>query len=217
MPVPEKHPKALDRYHVFLQALAGLILVAAFPVSLLLPVRVSWENGPIEDAQVAILAAAAVLAFALGRRASSATRFLWFGVGIVWILLLGRELSWGAVFLDPIRTTDHGPTFSSSLLWYRPAVTPILAAAGAVAFGMIAWSRPVRVIRRLGQRRALPIRDILGFAAAMLISTAAEDHMGLTLAFWPGDLQILEEMVELSAYLFLFSGQAAVVRGLRDG
>jgi len=217
MPVSQMHPKTPWRYEIPAWGLAALIFVAAFPGSLLLPASVSWENGPIENAQAATLAAAAVLAFVLGRRTSTATRFLWFGAAIVWAILVGRELSWGAVFLDPVQMTDHGPTFSSSLLWYRPAVTPVVAMAGALAVAMIAWSRPVRITRKLGKKRGGPVRDILGFAAAMLISTAAEDHMGLSLSFWPGDLQILEEMVELSAYLFLFPGQAIVVRGLRDG
>ena len=65
-----------------------------------------------------------------------------------------QEAELGAVFLDQIRMTDRGPIFSFSLLWYRLAVTPVVAVAGAL--GMIAWSRPVRAVRRLGKKRACP-------------------------------------------------------------
>lgn len=46
----------------------------------------------------------------------------------------------------------------------------------------------------------------------MLVSTASEGHMGLGLGGWSGDHQVLEEAIELAAYLFLFSGQLKMTR-----
>lgn len=201
------------------QAIRGagvVMLVAAWALSLHAPVRISWENGLLENAQVAVLIAAAFLSALLYRRDDAGVRRLWIAAGVLWIILVARELSWGAVFLDPVCMTHHGPSFSSSLLWYRPAVTPIVALALIVAVIAFATSDPIAAFKRAWRHGSLPLFDFFAFAAAMLISTASEGHMGLDLGAWPGDHQILEEAVELAAYIFLLSGQLKLAGGVPD-
>ncbi len=198
-----------------IRAVGVAVLMAAWVLSLHAPIAISWENGLLENTQVFVLIAAACVSILLHRRGSDGTRRLWIAPGILWIILVGRELSWGAVFLPPVSMTDHGPTFSSSLLWYRPAVTPTVALALAVAVGAFVASRLVTIVRQGWQRRSLPAFDFAAFVVAMLISTASEGHMGLSLGAWSGNHQILEEAVELAAYVFLLSGQLKLAQGMR--
>ncbi|ENR03602.1 hypothetical protein DK68_456 [Brucella suis] len=41
----------------------------------------------------------------------------------------------------------------------------------------------------------------------MLLSTAAEGHVHLSIDWWSGQHQILEETIETAAYIFLFAAQ----------
>lgn len=194
---------------------AGLAcLVLAWPFSLYLPIRISWENGILENTQVFVLLATGVAACLAYRRDRSGHGNIWIAGAILWFLLAARELSWGAVFMTPVDMTPHGPTFSSALLWYRPAVTPAIAALLAVVVVYLCLSRPVGLVRKMAAQKSVPIVEFAGFTVAMLISTAAEGHMGMNLDAWTGDLQVLEETVETAAYLFLAAGQIKVLLGL---
>ncbi|QUS35039.1 hypothetical protein [Falsirhodobacter algicola] len=213
IPKPD-HPERLRSLWVAVRCAACALLAAAWALSLRAPLPVGWENGPLESAQVGVLLAGMIAALLLCRVGEGPSRRLWIAAAILWALLAAREMSWGAVFLDPIAMTDHGPSFSSSQLAYRPAVTPVVAALLLGAVIAFVMAGPRRIWTRVRQTRRLPLLDGLGVVAAMLLSTAAERHMGLSLGGWPGDPQILEEGVELAAYAFLLSAQFRIAEGL---
>ncbi len=94
-------------------------------------------------------------------------------------------------------------------------MTPIVCIAALVALGLVLVGRPVALWKDCVARSCLPVVEFAGFAAAMLVSTAAENHMGMSLAWWHGDLQVVEETVETAAYVFIAAGVARVSRVVR--
>ncbi|MCJ8139408.1 hypothetical protein [Falsirhodobacter halotolerans] len=189
-------------------AAGAALLILAWPFSLFLPVRISWENGVLENTQVVVLLVASIQACRTASSDVGRRTYIWSGAAILLIILTLRELSWGAVFQEPISVTTHGPTFSSSRLWYRPLVAPIIGAAAFGALLLILFGRPIAFLKECAANACLPLMEFLGFAIAMLLSTAAESHMGMSLDVWPGDLQVVEETVETAAYMFIAAGLA---------
>lgn len=197
-----------------LRWIGAAILVASLPLATILPVSFSFENGPIENTQVLIVFSGAIMALMFAMRDQTAQRWFWLAAVPVWLAMCGRELSWGAAFLPPVSITDHGPQFSSSLLWYRPYVTPGLFGALAVSIAAFLWGGGHRVFARLAMARQFPGGDIALFALSMLVSAAAEGKMGLSLPAI-GDAQVAEETAELAAYVFILSAQARVAIALQ--
>ena len=89
--------------------LAALIL--SVPLSLVLPTSIAFENGPIENFQVALLFGAVINSIRLmsSIRDQSARSFNLF-CALMFILLAVRELSWGRVFYQ-IDFDETGPEF----------------------------------------------------------------------------------------------------------
>lgn len=193
----------------YLRWLGLAILIASLPLSLVLPGWTSWENGPIEDAQTMVLLIGSLAAIAYAIRGQGRQKLIWLAVVPVWFAMCVRELSWGAVFLPPAGMTEHGPQFSTALLWYKPYVTPVLITLLILSIGSFAKGGGFSIFGRLFGHRLFPVRDIVAFVVAMLASAAAEGHMGLSLGSW-GEPQVIEEMAELAAYVFLLSAQARV-------
>ncbi|RMX04204.1 hypothetical protein D8I35_15495 [Corticibacter populi] len=105
-----------------------------------LPVRVGWENGFFEMGQnlVAILAVLVSLGMAWRRRVH-AQRRLWWTVALGWLLLLGCELRWGAVWLPPLAVAPRlGPQFDGAALPLQAAV-PLLAIAVLAVLALMVW------------------------------------------------------------------------------
>ncbi|RWR31780.1 hypothetical protein D2T29_09740 [Sinirhodobacter populi] len=193
----------------YLRWLGLAILVASLPLSLFLPDWTSWENGPIEDAQTLVLLIGGIIALAYAARGQGRQKLIWLAVVPVWFAMCARELSWGAVFLPPMGMTGHGPQFSASQLWFKPYIKPILLALLILSVASFAKGGGFGIFARLFSHRLFPVRDIVAFVVAMLASAAAEGHMGLSLGSW-GEAQVIEEMAELAAYVFLLSAQARV-------
>lgn len=191
-----------------------MILVASFPIATMFPVWIGFENGPIENTQAVILLAGAVMALIFALRDHTPQRWFWLAAVPIWLAMCGRELGWGAVFLPPVSISDHGPQFSSSLLWYRAQVAPVLIGTLALCVAAFVWGGGIRIFARLAATRQFPIGDIALFVFCMLVSTAAEGNMGLSLPAI-GDAQIVEETAELAAYLFILSAQARVAIALQ--
>jgi hypothetical protein len=105
-----------------------LAFLGCYPLSLLIPPAWGWENGVVENAQVLVLLGGCLLAWVAARRLDAGpARVLARCVMPLWLLLSGRELSWGAVFLPPIGFDITGPIYASRILWYRPLVAPVAA------------------------------------------------------------------------------------------
>lgn len=190
--------------------LLAAALLCCYPLSLVVPPQWAWENGIIEDGDVVVLGigfAWALVAW-LGTRQRQAA-LLARCVVPVWAILIGRELSWGAVLFAPASMTAAGPVFTSHDLWYRPFVTPVLVA-------LAAWSAWSAVRCRLDcQLHAVlasgrfPWPSLLVVLAAAVGSTCAEGHLTAWLAV--PHAQRFEELVELVGYCALVAVQAQVL------
>ncbi|QNP47221.1 hypothetical protein [Diaphorobacter aerolatus] len=194
-------------------------LLTTLPVSAVLPANWGWENGPLENAQALMLFAGAVTAmWAAVRQTEASTRALWWTAALVWLVMAGRELAWGAAFLAPRGFDDHGPIVSSSVLWYRPAVPWICAALLLIGLTAMwrssAWSR---VVARLHRERAWPWFRWLLLVVAMLMSAVAEEHtkQHLPFPYVPASTPIAEELFETWGYLALWLAQWQVMAHMR--
>jgi hypothetical protein len=104
-----------------------LLTALLLPVGLFLPAWWGWENGPIENMQVVILFAGAVLSWIMARHNTDRQMhnlYLW--LIPIWLLIVGRELSWGRVFFDSVSIGAGGPVFPSiRSIWYGRYVYPL--------------------------------------------------------------------------------------------
>ena len=127
-----------DPHRVHLQRCLLLGVFLCYPLSRSIPLDWGWENGIIENVQVAVLLAGlafAAIAWRRGPRGGAA--MLGLCVMPVWFLLASRELSWGAVFLPPLGFGPEGPVYSSRVLAYRPLSELVGYVALLVAQGVV--------------------------------------------------------------------------------
>jgi hypothetical protein len=190
---------------------AFAVFLSTYPLSYLLPARAGWENGAIENLQVIAYAIGFVQAGILAGRAERSWRALWLATMPIWFILAARELSWGAVFYSPSGFDEHGPKYQASkLLWYNDAVTPMAAlllflAVAAAAAGKI-WQK-LPVIAAAGE---VPVLEGLMVVVSVVLMTAAEHHMGMSLDSVLGEGQVFEELIELAGSLFLLVAQQRI-------
>lgn len=188
-----------------------LALFSCWPLSILLPPSWAWENGAIEDGDVIVLGIGFAWAFFSWLRARPGdVALLARAVLPIWLILIGREMSWGAVLFAPDHMTPEGPVFTSHHLWYRPFVTPVLC-------GLFAWSawsawrcRLDKQLYAVLERGRFPWLPMLIVLAAALGSSCAESHLRYCLATLQN--QRFEELTELVGYVALVVMQARVLR-----
>ena len=186
-------------------------LLACYPLSLVLPPDWGRENGILESLQVLALVGGCLLAlvvFVRLRPARLALLALW--VAPVWLLLAGRELSWGRAWRASPGLDAAGRALPADPLWFQPLIWP----GAALLVGWLVWSawhyRLDEVVRATLARRT-PWLVILVALGGALGSTCAEGHMSCTLDMVASRAQVFEELVELLAYLALCSLQAVVL------
>lgn len=192
-----------------------LALILSFPLSFILPQWLGWENGLLENIQaVTLLAGMLAAALAAGQQKGSVAAPLWWIAMPFWLVFLGRELAWGAAFLDPMGENQWGPTISSRVLWYRPAVPWIGTALLLLCIYWLLRHRVFsRVLVRLQQERAWPWFSLGIFALAMMASTNAEGHGFMRFQHWWGtQVVVLEELVETIGYFALYLAQWRLIR-----
>lgn len=182
----------MSRLPSWLQASRGewallAALAASLPASLGLPAGWSREGGLLENLQVTVLVMGCVLALLMALRSwpSQVARLaLW--VAPVWLLLAGRELSWGREWL--------GDT-----LWLQSLATP-----GAVVLvaclSLSAWRDRIDEPLRAALARRTPWMGLLVVLGGAMGSTCAEGHMSCDLALAETHAQLFEELAELLAY-----------------
>lgn len=179
-------------------SLAGLYLLLLYPLVHWMPPEIAWENGPIENAQLVPLALGAILSIKTYQQAGNkAYRRSWLYIAGAFLLMIGRELSWGRVFF-PRGIEEDGPVFYP--MSAIPGHTFIHAAIGLfmllVAFGLV---RHFPWKRALGK---MPARAILLSIAFVALAFSAEHVPGL----FSEDISMkLEEFAELGAYFLLWS------------
>jgi len=82
-----------------------------FPLSAMLPGYIGWENGPVESAQNVLLGAGFVMSMMYAvSHYERRWRQLWASIGVFYLVLLARELSYGRVFFRTALTPE-GPEF----------------------------------------------------------------------------------------------------------
>lgn len=172
-----------------------IILALDWFISSSLPAEVGWENGIIENAQVVVLAMGVILSRSF---ACYCKKGGFRGVTDIFLLMVGRELSWGRVFLTPTEVTDMGPCFPSmKTLAYWPVVY--------LCIGLLMLKILYNFYREIDWKFYLQKPIPLGFLVIIFISVImhylGEHNMiyGLT----HGQSQIYEEIAELVIYINL--------------
>jgi hypothetical protein len=203
-----------------------VLLIAVYPLARRLPERSSWENGWVEDAQIAILLIGfswAAWTWGKLRRApaariapgcTAALRLSLIALAF-WLLCAGRETSWGATFLTHGVMEADGPYFSSSKLWYHMAIKPLVLAAVAVAvLAFLRW-RLDRPLVALMRRHRFPWFEFVLGAAAALMATLSESSMFFEAQDTEALRMMVEELAEAVCYLALLLVQARLFDELR--
>ncbi|MEB2846678.1 hypothetical protein GAO09_11190 [Rhizobiales bacterium RZME27] len=196
---------------------ATLVLISAYPLAISLPTWWGHENQPVENAQVVLLFVGLVTSFWFSYRSRSAGR--WFGLAVAPILLIviGRELSWGAVLLEPTSMGEHGPLYASQCLWYKPMVAPVVTGLITLCIAVVSFTPTAKAGIRLLKHRRIPIWSLMITLTAMLVSTAAEGHLPLVPLHYVlegGVAQLVEEIAELSAYAAMVAGLLFIMTDL---
>ena len=182
-------------YKIFLRA-GILILILTVPLSFILLVSISFENGIIENFQVIVLIFAGIYNLNLIRQSIDIEMeyfHVWFAV--LMFFMAFRELSWGRVFYQ-IDMEDSGPVFiaMSNYQWKIEAYVIIIA----VILFLIYFLLMKLPLMRLIQCR-LPILIFILMSVAMIFSYIG-DH-GLIEGKLHG--QIIEEFGELAFYILM--------------
>lgn len=183
-------------------------LLAAYPLSGALPAAWAHEGALLETVQVLLLGGGCLYALAWylrQRPARGALLALWSAPA--WLLLAGRELSWGRVlFASPGLGRAGAGTF-----WLEPAMRPLAALLlGVLLIG--AWRYRIDELVRGALTRRVPwlcLAVALGAAAG---STCAEGHMGCAPGLLGARAERFEELAEVLAYGALFLLQASILR-----
>ncbi|MDR6215754.1 hypothetical protein [Paracidovorax wautersii] len=209
-------PQALRWRRAWL-VLMLLGLALSYPAARLLPVSFGWENGWLEDLQVVVLLSGAVMAAVFARQVvgndgpGRAVKGLALVLVPVWCLLAAREMSWGAVFLPPVGFSEDGPVYSSSVLWYKPAVYPLAAMVLAGCAWIFVRCRAYRVVLQLLRSPQFAWAELAVLVLAGVLSTYAEGHLGVALPHALLDQAlVMEEWAEMFAYIALVAAQRQV-------
>lgn len=183
----------------FLKYPLFLFVILSYYIGLQLPLTWGWENGPLEWSQVVILTVGALLTGYWWQEAKSVRRFhhaRFFAWAIpLWLLMIGREISWGRVFyqagLDPV----NGPYFISvAQLPYGKVVYPVLAIIILSWLFSVVKYKLYAIPYELFRQERFPTGDFILVVSSFIVAYIAEQHLHNA---------IMEELVECAAYLSL--------------
>lgn len=159
-----------------------------------LPLWLGEENGWIENVQVVLLLAAVYTCKRKMSEGGGQYRLLWLAGFLTTILLVGRELSWGRVFLDPLPNGGFPPV---AALPYGKILYPAIGICMAVILILLVKGNLVRYLRTYG----LPRPQFCWLVVASATVVLAEKHH---LIPWTKGM-LIEELAELFVYgLFLY-------------
>ncbi len=194
----------LDILQKGLQIFLICFLVLIYPLYRILPLWVGWENNILENAQVVILLLGFLVAlyFASMNRNMVETK-LWIAMSPFWLVLCGRELNWGRVFLVPIEVNKaHGFVFPPlKALWYSPVIYPLIFLCLTFGFYLFFKNRCYRILLQLGREKRFPVPELLIAILAMMLFQMAESDHFLLLGVRN---ELMEELLELLFYASLF-------------
>lgn len=193
---------------------AFALLLLAYPLSFCVADWWSWENGPLEILDNLVLLVGALQALWLALRSRSPLKWLWIAVLPVWIVCLGREMAFGAVFLPPSGVAEDGPVFTSKVLWYHGLIAPSIAVLALISLTALVRFKLWRLLPAVVKAGQFPSLELVMTTVSFLLMTAAERHMHMSLDAYVGIAQIIEETVELAGYVFLLTAQQRIRIGL---
>lgn len=182
--------------HTRLQVLEGLFIVAIYPLSIVLPQYLSWENGFLENSQVVILLLAMLLNLYFYNQ-QKAKLHLTFSV--FFFTIACRELNWGRC-LFPINASDSaskGPIFipMSQFPHHTAIGIGIAVLTLCILFGAIFTPPWKRIIRQ----RLFPIKLIFYCAICTVLSFLGDSSH----VFADSQSDLIEELSECLLYLLL--------------
>lgn len=189
--------------------LVGLILSSI--LGPLLPPQWGWENGPLEWLQVVVLSVGLVLSALWAYQARSdndaAGYRMWFWSLPAWVLIIGRELSWGRVFFLA-GMNESGPILLRlSDLRFGYLVHPTLALI-VVVWLIAGYKHNIyRDIYKLLTRPGFPFNDVIMTLVACIIGRIGEKIF---------HRPVIEELAENIAYIGLIVIAAQVRRLLNS-
>lgn len=204
-----------------------LLLITSYSVAGMLPSNWGWENGAVENAQIAVLLLGFMLALwrwvsmprrdvSTGLADSSVARRLAAAAMPFWLLCAVRETSWGATLLTVPLPTPEGPYFTSRLLWYHPLILPaVLIVMVGIGIAFFRW-RLATPLRELMRHRQFPWPELGLAVLAALLSVSAEGKLPVMLSGTEATLAVLEEWAELLCYAGLVLMQARIFFALRN-
>lgn len=181
----------------------GAALLASYPASFLLPGPWAREGGLLESSQVVVLLIGAVLAlryYLRTRPARGAMLALW--AVPVWLILAGRELSWGRAWLQQTGVDAAGRAVAVTPQWLQSLAWPCAAILLAWLF-YSAWHYRIDELVRATLARRTPWLCLAVALGAAMGSTCAEGHMSCSMDLSASHAQLFEELCELVAYVSL--------------
>ncbi len=176
-----------------------VLLIVVWPLAFLLPGWAFWENNWIENIEALILLGGFLMTVKWSFLGARSERWLWLSAAVLFLVALGRELSWGRVFY-PMAWTTTGPEFPGiNEVWFGGYV-PWFLGAMALLLCVALWRG--RDLIAVLYKEHLSDRTLLIYLAIfigglVLGETIFEKNM---ISLWSAYHQNLEEMAELCSY-----------------
>jgi hypothetical protein len=176
-----------------------MIVILSYFIGSHLPLSWGWENSPLEWSQVVILSIGALLTGKWRQEAKAAeqyhhARFFTWAIPL-WLLMAGREMSWGRVFYPVGIDAATGPFFISvSQLPYGPIVYPVIMVVIVMWLFAVIKHRLYAIPYELFQEGHFPTGEFLLVIFSFVAANIAEKHL---------HFEIMEEIVECVAYISL--------------
>ena len=175
--------------------LGALALILGVPLASVVPPELAFENGVIENFQVALLISIALANLRWAKISADNAPLRWFHIfcAMLMIVFALRELSWGRVFFQTGVAPNGEPYFvMMSNYPYRVPVYIFLTLWISAMLGVLFRFLPVK--RFLLERKPLGALAVM-FAAVILAQAGDHDLIAHG--------EILEELEELVAYAML--------------
>ena len=177
-----------------------ILAVIFIGLSFVLPIEYSYENHFLENLEVVILFLGIVICIGKIRDFILYDSIKFYVASIIiYILMIGRELSWGRVFY-PIGIDNNGEQIFIKVqdLWYSPVVYPIIGILTLIALILLGiyfyQSRQQRICWHI------PAGEFLLFIVTSILGQFVFDR---GLVQFGNYNQLLEESCEIIAYIAL--------------
>lgn len=185
----------MPRYKLSL-SLLFLYLLLIYPLSGMLPDWASFENGPLENAQVIVLLGGALLCIHFAHYSQgSPTHGMWLPSAGIFLILAFRELSWGRVFMVKGYSAIGEPIIpgSSEMPFHTAIHVGVGIAAVLCLYFLIRYAPWKRIFREI----RLPWAQLALIVICIALNTLGDHHA----MFHTMRDQLIEELAELLMYL----------------